>query len=76
MNQNEMKIARQLTAKEISELPKTSVIWLSVNDIAEEGVQYFINVPMLVCAAGDGGTLIGGNKEQTWRFPINDLKVG
>lgn len=74
----EMTIARKLTLDEIKELPKATVLWIEFVDETDEGIIWHSVDPVLVCAPGPGGALIGGNKDSFIDLNIDDdlLKNG
>ena len=66
-----MNSAKKLTLDEIRTLPKASVIWYSYELITDEGIMFHSVDPLMVCAPGDNGRLIGGGKDYDLDLDIN-----
>ena len=64
--------AKKLTLDEIKALPRGSVMWIEFNDRTDEGIVWYTLDPVIVCAAGENGCLIGGNKDSFIDRNIDD----
>ena len=64
--------AKKLTLEEIMTLPKATVLWLVDHNVSDEGIVWHGVDPVLVCAPGENGALIGGNLYSFVDLTIND----
>ena len=71
-NKKDTTIARKLTLEEIITLPKATVLWLVDYNISDESIVWHGVDPVLVCAPGENGALIGGNRYSLVDLHIND----
>lgn len=64
--------AKKLTLDEIKALPRGSVMWAEFNDRTDEGIVWYSLDPVMVCAPGENGCLIGGDKDSFIDRNIDD----
>lgn len=72
---NQPEIARKLTLEEIKALPKATVIWFALEQTGDTGVIWHSVYPCVVCASGENGMIIGGNKEEIFCRDITDTML-
>lgn len=76
MNTNEImntNTAHQLTLAELEALPLGSVIWISFIYEEKNGVVWHSIWPVMVCATGKDGYIIGGDRDSIFDWDIASL---
>ncbi len=63
--------AKKLTLKEIEAMPRGSVVWRGDVNI-DDGVIWHYAAPAVICVAGPGGYLLGGDEAGTFDMDINE----
>ena len=64
--------AKKLTIEELKALPKASVVWCAFEETDDYGIVWHHSDPAIICEPGEGGMLLGGDKDGYFDHTIDD----